>query len=141
MGALGMGAMVYLYWNPAARQKAANAAQLVLGDAAADMMLLLGGVAAGAKEEWSRVKEQYTTAKENDEAVQTVQVTQTTQITQTTEAEPLNADAQPAADTQIVADTLTAADTQDAAAPDAEDDEPVQVVVKLGSSYAAKTDD
>jgi hypothetical protein len=105
------------------------------------MMLLLGGVAAGAKEEWSRVKEQYTTAKENDEAVQTVQVTQTTQITQTTEAEPLNADAQPAADTQIVADTLTAADAQDAAAPDAEDDEPAQVVVKLGSSYAAKADD
>jgi uncharacterized membrane protein len=119
----------------------------VLGDAAADMMLLLGGVAAGAKEEWSRVKEQYTTAKENDEAVQTVQVTQTapdtqtTQMTQTTDAEPLNADAQPVTDTQIVADTLTAADAQDAAAPDAEDDEPAQVVVKLGGSYAAKADD
>jgi hypothetical protein len=141
MGALGMGAMVYFYWHPTARQKASNVAQLVLSDAVSDVLLFLGDVAAearssingtatDAKAEKSRVNEQHT-AKENEETVQTVQDTQASkntqsaQVTQTTKT--LTTETQSAADEK----TATTADAKDA-------DEPAQVIVKLGSAYAAK---
>jgi hypothetical protein len=132
MGALGMGAIVYFYWNPAAWQKASSAAQFVLSDAASDAMLLLGDVAAeakltligaasGAKEEWNRRKEQSAAKETEDE-------TPAAQVIETGDSETLKTETQGSA-TQTAA-TSSEADTDEAA----------QVIVKLSGTSAAKAD-
>jgi hypothetical protein len=151
MGALGMGAMVYFYWHPAARQKASNVAQLVLSDAVSDVLLLLGDAAAGAKrtfsgaatdakEEKSRVKGSYT-AKENEETIQTAQDAELVQDAQTSKNVQTAQDAQTTETETLRTETQSAAKAQDATTSAAEDtDEPVQVIIKLGSAYAAKAE-
>jgi hypothetical protein len=139
IGAVGIAAAVCLYWNPTARQKVAQTAQLALSDMASDAMILLRGVTTGAKqvltdaaadaqEEWNRRKDASAAkeAKENEGETQAAETAETAEKT----------------GTQGSATQTTTTPTQSSATQSSKEDagESAAVIVKLGGTAAAKAD-
>jgi hypothetical protein len=136
IGAVGIAAAVCLYWNPTARQKVAQTAQLALSDMASDAMILLRGVTTGAKqvlvdaaadaqEEWNRRKDA-SAAKENEGE---------TQVEQEAEAAETKTPETPETTKTSEKTGTQTTTTKTGAGTDA--GESASVIVKLGGTAAA----